>query len=100
MDLKDTVTQVELDATEALSAYNAGHHEKAEEYLCSIENTVGQHIRENIKKANDVTESATSETLAETSKETPAQPPGPAAQAGAVLPAADAQKKALDQAGP
>lgn len=100
MDLKDVVEKVKYDAEEAYSAFHAGHQVVAKRFLNEITVLIKKYFDEMGMPESDVTESATSEKPAATSQETPAAPGGPAAQAGAVLPAADAQKKALDQAGP
>lgn len=100
MDLKDVISNVYANAAEAHAAFHAGHNEKAEEYLATIENEIGQYITENPTPAGDVTKSATSEKPADEQTEKPAEVPGAALPATQFVSSAEDQKKALDQAGP
>jgi len=91
MDLSEVVSSVYADSAEAHSAFHAGHHDKAEEYLASIENDIGQYVRENPKPPGGVTESPTSEADAETLTETQEQVSAPGVQPAVIDPAAAAQ---------
>jgi len=101
MDLKDVVAKVEIEATEAVNAYNAGHHDRAENHLAKIGVMVGGYQPRFEASKADVTESATIEKPKEDAHETPAQVPGDSAQpatpgaaaaAGKVLPASQFEK--------
>jgi len=100
MELKEVIAKAKNIAESAHSSFHAGRLDDAENYLMVEMQTIARYFDAKTKPAGDVTESATSETETEQPAETPAKAAGPAAQAGAVLPAAAAQKKALDQAGP
>lgn len=98
MDLKDVIESVSSDASEANSAFHAGHNDTAEEHLCSIENTIGQYLRENQTPAGDVTESTTSEKPAAPSMERLAGVPGATVQPAASPAVAAAQQIGKGQA--
>ena len=100
MDLREVIAKVKTAAEGAHSSFHAGRRKDAEKYLFEITNVIVKCYSVPAMPAGDVTESATNEKQTGPQKETPAAPGGPAAQAGAVLPAAAAQQKALDQAGP
>ena len=92
MDLKDVISDVYAWAGEAHSAFHAGHHVKAEEYLAAIENEIGKYMTENPVPAGNVTESATSEKAGETLPETQAKVSGPGVQPAVIDPAAPASE--------
>jgi len=79
MDLKDVIQTVVEQADEAQKAFNAGHHDNAEEHLHSIEGLVVEYLRMPATPAGDVTGSATMQKAFEDSPEPPAQVPGFAA---------------------
>ena len=81
MDLKDIIRDVYSNAAEAHAAFHAGHHEVAEKYLDKIGNDIEQYVSEKPLPAGDVTESATSESPAETAMEKPAAVPSDPAKA-------------------
>ncbi|MBA7522334.1 hypothetical protein ES705_14452 [subsurface metagenome] len=106
MVLKDVIRNVREKADAAHSAFHAGHHDKAKQYLAGIRAEIVQFEAENPSPAGDVTESATTETpkmfsrdirdpedvtetatsekLAETQTEKPAEVPGAQEWPGAV----------------
>ncbi len=98
MDLKDVISDVYAWAGEAHSAFHAGHHVKAEEYLAAIENEIGKYMTENPVPAGNVTESATSEKAGETLPETQAKVSGPGVQPAVIDPAAAARQIGQGQA--
>jgi len=100
MDLKDVVAIAAHTATEAGLAFHAGHHDESEKLLMELMVGLGKYFDEKTTPAGDVTESATSEEPADELKEWPGEVPGAVLPATQFAPAADAQKKALDQAGP
>ena len=100
MDLSEVVSSVYADSAEAHSAFHAGHHDKAENYLVEIVNTAGEYLVEKgnprLKVIRATTSEAPDETLAETQVEdpgAPAQPVAvdPVAPASEVLPASQFQ---------
>ena len=92
MDLKDVVAKVEIEATEAVNAYNAGHHDRAENHLAKIGVMVGGYQPRFEASKADVTESATIEKPKEDAHETPAQVPAASAQPAATPGAIAAQQ--------
>lgn len=92
MDLKDVIATCKQEQKEAELAFHAGHHDNAEGHLMAAMLMTGKYFDEKTTPAGDVTESATSETPAENSKTTPAQPQGPAAQAAGIVPFVDHPK--------
>lgn len=100
MDLHDVLGTVELAYGEAKRAFHAGHHDDSEKLLMEVMLALGKYFDERTTPAGDVTESATSEKPAEEKTETPAEAPGAVLPASQFDPAASAQQKALDQAGP
>ncbi len=106
MVLKDVIRNVREKADAAHSAFHAGHHDKAKQYLAGIRAEIVQFEAENpspageskeratgsgpkmfgrdISDPDDVTESATSEKPAETQTEKPAEVPGAQEWPGAV----------------
>lgn len=92
MDLKDVVESVRQKAIEVHNAFHAGHPDVAENYLRGIRAEIMDYEKDKATPERDVTESATSETPAETSKATPAQPAGPPAKAPGVVPFVDPPK--------
>lgn len=100
MDLKDVIAKVNKQAMEAHNAFHAGHHDVAELHLGRIWWLIEDGLPGHGTKKSDVTESATSEKMDAELKELPHPAVGPEAQPAAGDPAAAAQQKALDQAGP
>lgn len=100
MDLKDLVANNQVTSAEALSAFNAGHHDKAEEQLKTQMIETGKYFDEKTTPAGDVTGSATSEKPDEVQKEKPAEVPGSPAQPAAAAPAAAAQQIGTGSAEP
>lgn len=100
MDLKEMVQSVRDKADEAHSAFHAGHHDNARNYLGQIRTEIQLFLGDLEPFAGNVTESTSHESQEAHQSETPAQ------AAAAVLPAtqfvdpAEAHKKALDEAGP
>ncbi|MBA7609971.1 hypothetical protein ES703_17174 [subsurface metagenome] len=80
MDLKDVVKNTKDKAEEAHSAFHAGHHDVAEQYLAGIRAQIVEYERAPEQRTEDVTKSATSEKPDEVSKETPAKALGAPAQ--------------------
>ncbi|MBA7675837.1 hypothetical protein ES703_84075 [subsurface metagenome] len=97
MDLKDVVKNAKDKAAEAHSAFHAGHHDVAEQYLAGIRAQIVEYERVPEQRTEDVTKLATTEKPAQVPKDMPAQVPGapvqPAAvdQTGQVLPASQFQ---------
>ncbi len=100
MDLQNVVSDVFANAAEAHKAFHAGHHDTAEEYLASIENDIGQYIREHPTTSAVVAEQVTSEKPAETLEETQAKVSGPGAQPAVIDPAAAARSAGTGAAEP
>ncbi len=100
MDLKDVIVTVRERAMEATNAFHAGHHDVAEQYLLEQLLEIQKYFNEKPTPAGDVTESTSSSPDAGPPEEKPAAVPGASAQPAVGDPAAAAQQKALDQAGP
>ena len=98
MDLKDVVKNTKDKAEEAHSAFHAGHHDVAEQYLAGIRAQIVEYERAPEQRTEDVTKSATSEKPDEVSKETPAKALGAPAQPAASPAAAAAQQIGQGQA--
>ncbi|MBA7630458.1 hypothetical protein ES703_37980 [subsurface metagenome] len=92
MDLKDVVANLQVTSAEALSAFNAGHHDKAEERLMAQMIETGKYFDEKTKPAGDVTGSATSEKPAESLEETQAKVSGSGVHPAVIDPVAAAQQ--------
>ncbi len=92
MDLKDVVANSQVTSAEALSAFNAGHHDKAEGILMAQMIETGEYFGERTTPAGDVTESATSEKPAETLEETQAKVSGPGVHPAVIDPDAPASE--------
>lgn len=78
MDLKEVVANSKVNSAEALSAFNAGHHDKAEKYLMAQMLETAKYFDEQGISAGDVTELPTSEKKAEPSMEKREEVPGAA----------------------
>ncbi|MBA7479195.1 hypothetical protein ES707_14627 [subsurface metagenome] len=76
MDLKEVIAKAKNIAESAHSSFHAGRLDDAENYLMVEMQTIARYFDAKTKTADDVTESPTSETSQEKTKETPAQVPG------------------------
>ena len=92
MDLKDVVAKVEIEATEALNAYNAGHHDRAENHLAKIGVMVGGYQPQFKAQEIEIKSPITIEKPKEDAPATPAQVPGSPAQPAATPGAIAAQQ--------
>ncbi|MBA7648715.1 hypothetical protein ES703_56503 [subsurface metagenome] len=100
MDLKDVVQNTKDKATEAHSAFHAGHHDVAEQYLAGIRAQIVEYERVPEQRTEDVTKSATIEKPDEVQKDTPAKALGAPAQPAVIDPAAAAQQIGTGSAEP
>lgn len=92
MDLKDVIESVCSSAGEAHSAFHAGHHDTADNYLGEIRTVIQAYFGEISEWAGDVKKSATSEKPTEALKETQAKVSGPGVQPAVIDPDAPASE--------